>query len=171
MPGLDKIHQYDLIILDFSKVFDRVPNKRLLKKMDHYGVRGSTYKWFQAFPTDRAQQKQVESATSNCITVISGVPQGTVFGPSLCLLFINDIPDCVQSSTRLFADDFILYRRIRKDKDAEILQEELIQLAEWEKRWGMAFFVRPVQEYCSSVWSPYTQDTINKLEMVQRQAA
>ena len=137
--GLDKKHQYDLIILDFSKVFDRVLHKRLLKKMDHYGIRGSTYKWIQAFLTDRAQQVQVEGATSDSITVISGVPQGIVLGPLLFLLFINDLPDCVQSSTRLFAEDCIVYRRIRNDKDAEILQEDLNQLAEWEKKWGMAF--------------------------------
>ena len=139
VSGLDRKHQYDLIILDLSKAFDHVPHKRLLKKIDHYGVRGSTYKWIQAFLTDRAQQVQVEDATSDSIMVISRVPQETVLGPLFSLLFINDLPVCVQSSTRLFADDCILYRRIRNDKDAEILQEDLNQLTEWEKKWGMAF--------------------------------
>ena len=109
-----------------------------MKKMDHYGIRGSTYKWIQAFLTNRAQQVQVEGATSNSITGISGVPQGTFLGP-LLFCFINDLPDCVQLSTRLLADDCILYRRIRNDKEAEILQVDLNQLAEWEKKWGMAF--------------------------------
>ena len=108
VSSLDKKHQYDLIILDFSKAFDSVPHKRLLKKMDHYGVRGSTYKWVQAFLTDRAQQVHVEGAISDSITVISRVPQGTVLGPLSFHLFINDLPDCVQSSTRLFADYCIL---------------------------------------------------------------
>ena len=105
----------------------------------HYGVRGSTYKWIQSFLTDRAQQVQAEGATSDSITVISGVPQGTVLGLLLFLLFINDLPDCVQSSLRLFADDCILCRRIRNNKMAEILQEDLNQLAKWEKKWSMAF--------------------------------
>ena len=67
VSGLDKKHQYDFIILDFSKAFNHVPHKRMLKKMDLHGVRGNTYKWIQAFITDRAQQVQVEGATSGSI--------------------------------------------------------------------------------------------------------
>ena len=139
LAGLDKKHQHDLIILDFSKAFDRVPHQRLMKKLDHYGIRGSTYNWIRAFLTDRTQQVLVEWATSDSISVISGVPQGTVLGPLLFLLFINDLPDCVQSSTRLFADDRILYRQIKSQQDCDILQDDLNRLAAWEKKWGMAF--------------------------------
>ena len=139
ISGLDQKQQHDLIILDFSKAFDRVPNERLLKKLRHYGIEGTTYSWIQAFLKDRTQQVLVEGETSDSIPVISGVPQGTVLGPLLFLLFINDLPDCVQSSTRLFADDCILYSRIRNQEDCRILQEDLNHLAEWEKKWGMAF--------------------------------
>ena len=67
------------------------------------------------------------------------MPQGTVLGPLLFLLFINDLPDCVQSKTWLFADDCILYRRIKSQQDCDLLQDDLYQLAVWEKKWGMAF--------------------------------
>ena len=147
VSGLDKRQQHDLIVLDFSKAFDRVPHERLLRKMDHYGVRGSTLEWIRAFLTDRVQQVTVEGATSDSIQVLSGVPQGTVLGTLLFLVFINDLPDCVESGIRLFADDCILYRCIKNQKDCDTLQQDLNNLAAWEKKWGMAFH----PEKCSAI--------------------
>ena len=114
-----------------------MPHQRLLRKLDHYGVRGNTFDWIRAFLTHRTQQVTVEGATSDSVEVLSGVPQGTVLGPLLFLVFINDVPDCVQSKIRLFADDCILYRRIKNQNDCTILQDDLNSLAEWEKKWGM----------------------------------
>ena len=69
----------------------------------------------------------------------SGVPQGTVLGPLLFLVHINDLPDCVTSKVRLFADDCLLYRRIKSAKDQELLQKDLIELEKWANNWGMKF--------------------------------
>ena len=76
VSGLDKRQQHDLIVLDFSKAFDRVPHERLLRKMDHYSKRGSTLEWIRTFLTNRVQQVTMEGVTSDSIQVLSGVPQG-----------------------------------------------------------------------------------------------
>ncbi len=101
--------------MDFSKAFDRVPHARLLKKLEYVGVQGQTLKWIQSFLQGRTQRVVVDGVASEPSAVLSGVPQGTVLGPILFLIFINDLPDYVQSSTKLFADDLILYRKISSD--------------------------------------------------------
>lgn len=131
--------QTDMVVLDFSKAFDRVPHQRLLKKVHHYGIRGNTHSWIRSFLHQRTQQVRVEGRSSDTVPVVSGVPQGSVLGPLLFLLFINDLPDNLVSKTRLFADDCIVYRHITSDHDQAILQEDLNRLADWEKKWGMEF--------------------------------
>ena len=137
--GLDKRKQLDLAVLDFSKAFDRVPHERLLRKLDHYGIRGKTLSCIRSFLSGRSQRVVVDGATSEAVPVVSGVPQGSVLGPILFLLFINDLPKCVKSKVRLFADDCIVYRQIDNVSDAKLLQEDLKHLAAWEKKWGMDF--------------------------------
>ena len=135
----DRGRQTDMIILDFSKAFDRVPHLRLLAKIHHYGIRGPSYNWIRSFLKDRNQQVVVDGATSDKAQVVSGVPQGTVLGPLLFLMFINDLPDTVTSNTRLFADDCIIYRTVKSIQDCLQLQEDLRELATWEETWGMLF--------------------------------
>ena len=125
VKSLNKGKQHDLAILDFSKAFDRVPHERLLRKLDHHGIRGKTLDWIRAFLTDRTQKVAVEGVASEPIHVKSGVPQGSVLGPILFLVFINDLPASIRSSSRLFADDCVVYREIRSDNDCQILQDDL----------------------------------------------
>ena len=137
--GLNNRQQIDAILLDFSKAFDKVPHERLAVKLHHYGVRGLTLGWIKDFLKDRSQQVVLDSKTSSPAPVTSGVPQGTVLGPLLFLVYINDLPSKVNSQARLFADDCLLYRTINTDKDSTALQEDLAHLEEWEKDWQMMF--------------------------------
>jgi hypothetical protein len=106
---LDNKQQIDTLILDFSKAFDTVPHQRLLRKLDHHGVRGKTNIWIESWLTQRTQQVVVDGTTSNPVSVRSGVPQGTVLGPLMFLLYINDIGRGIKSTIRLFTDDCLLY--------------------------------------------------------------
>ena len=139
MQLYDKKHQIDVDILDFSKAFNAVPHKRLLRKPRHYGIRGNVLKWIEGFLTNRTQRVLMEGEFSQSIKVLSGVPQGTVLGPLIFLCFINDLPSCVKSQVRLFADDCLLYRPIKSEEDHTILQQDLADLESWANEWGMRF--------------------------------
>ena len=136
---LEEREQIDMIVLDFSKAFDKVAHHRLLAKLENYGVRGSLHKWIASFLLDRKQRVVVDGKNSDWVKVDSGVPQGTVLGPILFLAFINDLPSAVKSSVRLFADDCVMYRPVHSQEDCRLLQEDLDKLSEWEDKWCMKF--------------------------------
>ena len=120
--------------MDFSKSFDKVPHIRLNYKLDGYGIRGNTRDL--DFLSGRYQRVVLEGASSDSEPVVSGVPQGTVLGPVLFLLYIKDLPDvAVHSRARLFAYDCIVYRPIRNNDDTILLQNDLNKIAEWEFMW------------------------------------
>ena len=135
----DDGQQTDVVILDFSKAFDTVPHDRLLHKLNSYGIKGQLLSWIKTFLTTRKMRVVVDGEFSSEADVISGVPQGTVLGPILFLVHINDLPECVSSSVRLFADDCLLYRSIKSIKDHEALQKDLTHLETWATKWGMKF--------------------------------
>ena len=134
LSALDEGTQTDMVILDFSKAFDCVPHQRLLKKLRHYRIIGNTHRRISSFLTNRTQQVVIEGPSSEKAAVTSGVPQGTVLGLLLSLIFINDLPDKIASRTRLFAYDSIVYRTIKDTADCEILQQDLATLESWERK-------------------------------------
>ena len=127
--------------MDFAKAFDKVPHRRLFGKLDYYGIQGSTHKWISSWLSGRSQQVVLDGEASDPVPVLSGVPQGLVLGPILFLIFINDLPDNIKSSVRLFADDCVLYRNIQSLQDCLILQKDLDSLGLWEADWQMKFNV------------------------------
>lgn len=253
--SLDKNIHTDAIIFDFSKAFDVVPHQRLLSKLNSYGIGNGTLNWIGSFLCNRQQRVVIDGTASEWTPVLSGVPQGTVLGPLLFILYINDIIQGVNSNIRLFADDCILYREIHSIEDQIILQNDINTLHNWATKWHMKFnsskcyvlpisrrrkhtflnsymlgseqlqtvinhqylgvtisqdlrwnnhiqgivskatknlnfirrniymcsseskalaytsLVRPILEYASSAWDPYTIKNINLLESVQKRAA
>ena len=139
MEGIDNSQQIDAAILDFTKAFDCVPHERLKSKLHHYGVRNKVLKWISMFLTQRQQRVIINGETSKWHPVISGVPQGTVLGPLLFLIYINDIVEELQCSIRLFADDCILYTTVSSIHDCNKLQKDLDTVCQWASKWQMTF--------------------------------
>ncbi len=134
------IKQVDAIVLDFAKAFDKVPHKRLTLKLKYYGISGPILHWLTAFFTDRTQCVLDESS-SDTVPVSSGVLQGMVLCPLLFLLYINDLPLSTRNtSTRLFADDSLLYRAVKTPDNSRLLQHDLDALQQWECTWQMHFY-------------------------------
>ena len=139
--SFDKRNQVDVGVLDFSRAFDTVPHMRLMSKFSSLGITRPIQKWLQAFLTGRTMSVVVDGVETEPAGVLSGVPQGTVSGPLLFLIYINDMPNVISSGTyiHLFADDCLIYRDISSLDDQVILQRDLVALQGWAERWGMGF--------------------------------
>ena len=137
LKAMDSHHQVDLLLLDFSKAFDTVAHNKLLLKLAHYGIQSNTHQWIATWLTMRTQNVIVEGERSQDKRVLSGVPQGTVLGPLMFLLYINDINTNICSPICLFADDCILYRIIETPDDHQYLQSDLNSLIQWTMQWQM----------------------------------
>ena len=102
----------DIAFLDFPKAFDSVPHERLLFKLERHGIDGSALQWFRNFLTGRMQRVVLRGTCSSWSPVLSGVPQGTILGPVLFILYVNDISSGILSTVKLYADDTKVYREI-----------------------------------------------------------
>jgi hypothetical protein len=128
------------IFFDISKAFDKVWHRGLLRKLHAIGIRETLLKWFEDYLTERKQAVVLYGSTSNYLTVHAGVPQGSVLGPLLFLIYINDIVQDIESIIKLFADDTSMYLCLENsDIRAEILNSDLDKITQWASKWKVTF--------------------------------
>ena len=136
---LDQGQGLDIVYLDYKKAFDTVPHKRLIIKLNAYGLKGNMLRWLQDFLHNRQQQVRVGRGQSSWALVTSGVPQGSVLGPVLFLLYVNELPRLLHSRVKMFADDMKLYRSVSSSRDVQLLQHDLDTLSQWADTWLLKF--------------------------------
>ena len=136
---IEQGYSVDVVYLDFQKAFDTVPHQRLMSKIYNYGIRGNVFNWIEDFLKSRRQRVVLNSYKSEWSNVLSGVPQGSVLGPLLFVLFINDLPSVVNSYNKIFADDTKIFAGIKYENDTLSLQDDLYNLHNWSNKWQLNF--------------------------------
>ena len=138
--SLHNRHSVDVIYFDFTKAFDSVSHPKLLHKLQAYGFCGDLLRILANFLQDRTQRVVLPNGTSQFCSVISGVPQGSVLGPVLFLVYINDIVDLFENTnvcTKLYADDIKIYLEITCDTDHATLQDSTNKIYSWSNTWQL----------------------------------
>lgn len=136
---LDKSSQVDVIFLDFRKAFDLVSHSKLIEKLRLINIPCFIVNWVSAYLTNRKQFVSIDTYHSHELPVTSGVPQGSVLGPLLFLIYINDIASVVTAPVqiKLFADDCVLFSEVTGCDDQITLNNNLQNLLSWCNRWNM----------------------------------
>ena len=137
--SLDEGNSVDVIYLDFAKAFDKVPYRRLFSKLRSHGIGGKVTQWIEAWLTNRKQKVGLNKKYSDWSSVVSGVPQGSVLGPLLFLIYINDLDVGIISKLGKFADDTKVARGVSNDREVDILREDLCNIFQWSVDWQMLF--------------------------------
>jgi hypothetical protein len=139
---LDEGGIVDVITIDFRKAFDVVPHNKLISKLACIGICRQTLCWISEFLKNRKQCVNINNKCSEQSSVASGVIQGSVLGPLLFTLYINDLPtSCPNCTIKLFADDVKAYKRIRSPLDRSVLQQSLNNLCEWANQWDLGLSI------------------------------
>ena len=137
--NIEKKKPSDIVCLDFSKAFDTVPHDELLLKLWRIGITGSLWYWMKSYLSNRHHYTCICNSCSTRLPVRSGVPQGSVLGPLLFLLYINDLPESIHSAgTFMFADDTKLVKYIKDSVSQQLLQDDLNNLSTWCNTWSLA---------------------------------
>ena len=137
--SVDEGFGVDIIYLDYKKALDSVPHQRLLHKIEGYGVSGNLLSWVTNFLDHRYQRGTVDGVHSKWCSVISGVRQGSVLGPLLFIIYINDLSENINCSIKQYADDTKLYTTVKDNNDVLQFQHDLDAVAEWSNVWQLSF--------------------------------
>ena len=139
--AVDNQKEIRVVFLDIKKAFDKVWHKGIIHKLSRCGIRGELLHWFKSYLCDRMQRVIINGQCSDWSTVGAGVPQGSVLGPLLFILYINDITSVVNfSNIRLFADDTCLFIEVDNRIDAAIrIENDLVNIERWAKLWLVDF--------------------------------
>jgi len=129
----------DVIYLDYRKAFDTVSHRKLIEKIASLGFPQDLVDWIKSFLEQRRMKVKLGGSSSFWADVLSGVPQGSVLGPILFLIFVNDLPDWVVNDILMFADDTKIWAKISSLEDSKSLQDDLDKLVEWSKEWLLKF--------------------------------
>ena len=134
----DSKNSVDVMYLDFKKAFDSVPHEQLLFKLWQVGIIGPLWKWFRCYLTNRLHYVTIDGYQSSTLPVTSGVPQGSILGPLLFLIYINDLPSCINySHCLLFADDAKIFQIVTSSHDQLLLQIDLHEIEQWCSTWNL----------------------------------
>ena len=171
---IDEGNCIDVAYLDFRKAFDLVSHKLLIHKMSKYGIKGQILEWVKNWLHHRTQRVVIRGTASENFKVTSGVPQGSVLGPILFLIFINDLPSEIISPVSLFADDSKIFTRITTQSKGlkvtgpngnEVLQDDLNKIQEWAKKWKMEFNVEKCKVMHIGRANPKNTYVMNDIEL------
>ncbi|KAF2364393.1 Endonuclease/exonuclease/phosphatase [Trinorchestia longiramus] len=167
----DRTKAVDLVYLDFQKAFDKVPHERLMAKVEVHGIRGNYSRWIRNWLTGRTQRVVIHDETSDPALVTSGVPQGSVLGPLLFIIYINDLDVGIISKINKFADDTKLCHRAFTERDRETIQSDLNRLLQWTETWQMSFNIEKCSEMHVGANNRHFQQTMYNIpiETVQQQ--
>lgn len=138
--ALDSGKEVRVIFCDISKAFDRVWHAGLVHKLEQIGIRADLLNWFKSYLSERRQRVVIEGNRSQVFDIKAGVPQGSILGPILFLIFINDIVNEIFCNIKLFADDTSLYIVVEDEyASAELLNSDIEKIHQWSEQWLVNF--------------------------------